>query len=58
MPWLYNAADRVFITYEDPESIGYKADYVADQQLGGAMIWHLSSDDGTLLKTLYNRLAQ
>jgi chitinase len=58
VPWLFNPKERVFITYEDPESIGYKADYVADHYLGGAMIWHLSSDDGTLLKTLYDRLAQ
>jgi chitinase len=58
VPWLFNPIDRVFITYEDPESIGYKAGYVIDHYLGGAMIWHLSSDDGTLLETLYNRLAQ
>ncbi len=58
VPWLFNPKERVFITYEDPESIGYKADYVADHYLGGAMIWHLSSDDGTLLTTLYDRLAQ
>jgi chitinase len=58
VPWLFNSADRVFITYEDPESIGYKAAYVAEHYLGGAMIWHLSSDDGTLLKTLYDWLAQ
>ncbi len=58
VPWLFNPAKRVFITYEDPESISYKADYVADHYLGGAMIWHLSSDDGTLLTTLYDRLAQ
>jgi len=58
VPWLYNPGERVFITYEDPESIGYKAEYVADHYLGGAMIWHLSSDDGTLLKTVYERLAQ
>jgi chitinase len=57
VPWLFNPADRIFITYEDAESIGYKAAYVADHYLGGAMIWHLSSDDGTLLKTLYDRLA-
>jgi chitinase len=56
---LYNPAERVFITYEDPESIGYKAEYVADHYLGGAMIWHLSSDaDDVLLQTLYDRLAQ
>lgn len=59
VPWLYNDIDRVFITYEDPESIGYKADYIAEHYLGGAMIWHLSSDDGgLLLQTLYDRLAQ
>ncbi len=58
VPWLYNPAERIFITYEDPDSIGYKADYVAEHYLGGAMIWHLTSDDGTLLKTLYERLMQ
>ncbi|HTP08468.1 MAG TPA: glycosyl hydrolase family 18 protein, partial [Anaerolineae bacterium] len=59
VPWLFNATNRVFITYEDPESINYKADYVIDHYLGGAMIWHLSSDaDETLLQTLYDRLAQ
>jgi chitinase len=59
VPWLYNSTDRVFITYEDPDSIGYKADYLIDHYLGGAMIWHLSSDaDDTLLQTLYERLAQ
>jgi chitinase len=59
VPWLFNPTDRVFITYEDPESIGYKADYLIDHYLGGAMIWHLSSDaDDALLQTLYDRLAQ
>jgi chitinase len=58
VPWLYNPTKQVFITYEDPESITYKADYVIEHYLGGAMIWHLSSDDGTLLQTLYDELAQ
>ena len=59
VPWLFNPTDRVFITYEDPESIGYKADYIANHYLGGAMIWHLTSDDDSLLlQTLYDRLAQ
>ncbi len=58
VPWLFNPTDRIFITYEDPESIGYKADYVADHQLGGAMIWHLSSDDDSaLLRTVFDHLA-
>jgi chitinase len=59
VPWLFNPTDQVFITYEDPESIGYKADYIATKYLGGAMIWHLTSDDDSLLlQTLYDRLAQ
>jgi chitinase len=59
VPWLYNPAERVFITYEDPDSIGYKAAYLKEHHLGGAMIWHLSSDaDDVLLQTLYDRLAQ
>jgi chitinase len=59
VPWLYNSADRVFITYEDPMSIGYKAEYITEHYLGGAMIWHLTSDDdGLLLQALYDRLAQ
>jgi chitinase len=59
VPWLFNATERVFITYEDPESIGYKADYLMEHYLGGAMIWHLSSDaNDVLLQTLYDRLAQ
>lgn len=59
VPWLFNPADRVFITYEDPASINYKAEYITAHYLGGAMIWHLTSDDGgLLLQALYDRLAQ
>ncbi len=55
-PWLYNAAKGVFITYDDAESLGIKADYVVEQGLGGVMFWELSADDGTLLGMLYSRL--
>jgi chitinase len=56
VPWLYNAADRIFITYEDPESIGCKMAYIRDHHLGGAMIWNLSSDDGTLVRAVFEGL--
>ena len=56
VPWLYNAVDRIFITYEDPESIGYKMAYIRDHHLGGAMIWNLSSDDGSLLRAVFEGL--
>jgi len=55
VPWLYNGS--VFISYEDPESIGIKADYINAESLGGAMIWELSQDpDRILLNTLYENL--
>jgi chitinase len=57
VPWLYSPTDKVFITYDDPESIGLKADYVRAHRLGGAMIWNLGSDDGSLLRALYDHLS-
>ncbi len=52
VPWLYNPATQVFISYDDPESLGLKADYVREWNLGGVMFWELSADDGMLLDTL------
>ena len=45
VPWLYNPATQIFITYEDPQSLGIKADYVRNNRLGGMMVWELSFDD-------------
>ena len=56
VPWLYNPTEQTFITYDDAESIGFKADYIADNKLGGAMAWDISNDDGTLLSALFYRL--
>lgn len=56
VPWLYNPATRTWITYDDAESIGIKADFAREQGLGGIMIWELSGDDGTLLPTIERRL--
>jgi chitinase len=52
VPWLYNAETKEWITYEDPQSMRIKGEYIADQKLGGAMFWELSNDDGTLLDAL------
>jgi chitinase len=43
-PFLWNAATRTFISYEDPESIGKKAAYARNKKLGGVMFWELSQD--------------
>ena len=54
VPWLYNSAQGVWITYDDTESMQAKAGYIMNQQLGGAMFWELSGDDAqhTLLTSL------
>ncbi len=43
-PFLWNNAARTFITYDDPQSIAAKADYVRNKGLGGMMFWELSQD--------------
>jgi chitinase len=54
VPWLYDAEKGVFITYDDPESMKHKAEYVKKHKLGGVMIWEASGDDakGSLLSAL------
>jgi len=43
-PWLWNATKRVFISTENAQSIGAKARYIVDNQIGGIMIWELAGD--------------
>jgi chitinase len=50
-PYLYNAEQKVFITYEDTKSIKLKTQYAIDNGLSGIMFWQLRSDakeDGLL----------
>lgn len=55
VPWLFNGS--IFISYDDPESIRYKTDYIKYYGMGGAMIWELSEDAGnTLLSAIYDDL--
>src|SRR5262249_41068913 len=53
-PWWFDAASGVMITYEDPESLRIKAEYIVREKLGGAMFWELSADDAkaSLLEAL------
>ena len=58
-PFLWNADSTTFISYEDPESLKYKADYVQQQNLGGVMFWEYSQDaNSVLLDTLVKALRQ
>jgi chitinase len=52
VPWLYNADRKEWISYDDPQSVRLKGEYVAAQHLSGAMFWELSDDNGALLDAL------
>ena len=52
VPWLYNAGTKEWISYDDPQSMRLKGEYIAAQRLNGAMFWELSNDDGPLLDAL------
>ncbi|MDI9885757.1 glycosyl hydrolase family 18 protein [Streptomyces sp. HNM0645] len=45
-PWLWNAEKKVFLSTEDEQSVGAKADYVVDRGIGGTMVWELAGDYG------------
>jgi len=48
-PYLYDAAGRTFISYEDEQSVREKARFVVDRGLAGIMFWaHGNDPDGTL----------
>ncbi len=54
--WLYDPKTGVMVAYDDPQSVGLKADYVKARNLGGLMIWELSQDGGELFQAIYDRL--
>ncbi|MGA7540701.1 MAG: glycoside hydrolase family 18 protein [Steroidobacteraceae bacterium] len=58
-PWLYNASQHVFFTYDDPISLGVKAEFARRARLRGVMIWVLGEDDpgNCLLNALISPLA-
>jgi chitinase len=43
-PYMYNAEKKLFVTYDDEESLRAKTQYAADQQLSGIMFWQLTHD--------------
>ena len=67
-PWLWNAQKQVFISTEDEQSLGTKAQYIADRGIGGVMFWEFAGDyafdttrneyfiGNTLTSLLYNKL--
>lgn len=43
-PYLWNAEKRIFISYEDAQSIQCKMEYLKNKGLAGVMFWEYSAD--------------
>jgi GH18 family chitinase len=43
-PYIYNRNEKIFISYDDKESVSRKVDYVFIHDLGGIMYWEHFSD--------------
>jgi chitinase len=53
VPYLYNSATKIFVSYEDPESLAVKCKYVLDNRLRGVMFWEYAADPtGALLDAI------
>ena len=56
-PYLYNAKDSIFISYDDTVSVRLKTEYAKQKKLGGIMFWQLGNDTkdpNSLLKAMYD----
>jgi len=60
VPYLYSDSLQLLVSYDDPESVGLKADYVIQNQARGLIIWEITHDyfeDGRspLLEVIWNK---
>jgi len=54
VPWLYNPNTQNMISYDNPQSMVAKVNYIKSMNLGGVMFWEFSGDKyATLLNTVY-----
>lgn len=55
-PWLYNAQQKLFVTYDDTTSMRLKTAYAKEQNLNGIMFWQLGDDtySNGLLDVIYD----
>ena len=54
VPWLYNPNTQNMISYDNPQSLAAKVNYIKSMNLGGVMFWEFSGDKyATLLNTVY-----
>ncbi|WOD44671.1 glycoside hydrolase family 18 protein [Hwangdonia lutea] len=55
-PYLFNASDSIFITFDDTVSVKLKTKYAKKEKLGGIMFWQLGQDvkeKSSLLNAIY-----
>ena len=57
VPWLYNATTKAWITYDDPQSMLIKGQYIASNHLAGVMFWEIDADNGDLLDAMRTGMA-
>ncbi|CAG8565298.1 1057_t:CDS:2 [Paraglomus occultum] len=57
-PWLFNSETKTYISYDDPQSLYIKTEYVKSQNLRGMMIWELTTDNGKELLNVVQSLKQ
>ena len=59
VPYLYNPEQKIFVSYEDPESLKLKCLFIRSQKLGGMMFWEYFGDSkGKLLETVHTELGR
>lgn len=54
-PYLFNEQGKIFITYDDEESVKEKCNYIKKYNLAGAMFWEYFSDKKLYLLAVLNR---
>jgi len=43
-PWIYNARQKLFVTFDDTTSMRLKTEYAIKKKLNGIMFWQLAED--------------
>ncbi|MGG7177283.1 glycosyl hydrolase family 18 protein [Clostridium paraputrificum] len=44
VPYVWNEKKKVWLSFEDEQSMGEKMDYIVNKNLGGVMIWEIDGD--------------
>ncbi len=58
VPYLFNNSSKQFISYDDPQSLAAKVQYLQNMNFGGVSLWTLAKEtpQWTLINNIYNNL--